>query len=66
MIHYRVYCFDGASRIVEADWLEAHDDVRALHAAREAFDCFRVEVWDRDRLAGRHERGEMLPPHPET
>ena len=60
MIHYRVYCFDGASRIVGADWVEAPDDLQALIAARNAFDCFRVEVWERDRLAGRHERGEHL------
>ena len=61
MIQYRVYCFDGASWIVEADWLEADDDRAALRAAREVYDCFRVEVWELNRLAGRHERGEAPP-----
>lgn len=52
---YRVYCFDGGSRIVRADWLEAFNDAEALVAAKGLMDCFRIEVWERDRLAGRYE-----------
>ena len=58
MKHYRIYCFDGGSRIISADWIEADSDDAAYHAAKEAFYCFRVEVWDRKRLIGRHMRSE--------
>ncbi len=56
MTNYRVYCFDGASKIVTADWLEAVNDAEALHTARKMHDSFRIEVWDRERLAGRYQR----------
>ena len=52
---YRVYCFDGASRIVSAEWIEAANDADALKAARELMDCFRMEVWEKERLVGRLE-----------
>jgi len=53
---YRVYCFDGGSRIIKADWIEAFNDAQALQEAKSAMpDCFRTEVWDRDRLVGRIE-----------
>ena len=55
MVHFRIYCFDGASRITKADWLEAHDDAEAMREAEKISDCFRVEVWDRNRLVGRRE-----------
>ena len=58
MKHYRVYCFDGGSRIINAEWIEAGSDDIALQSARATFDCFKIEVWDRDRLVGRHERSE--------
>ena len=50
---YRIYGFDGASKIVRADWLEASDDVEAVETAKVVSGCVRVEVWDRDRLVGR-------------
>ena len=53
---YRVYCFDGASRITSADWIDAVNDADAVQAAKK-FDCFRVEVWDHDRLVGRRDEG---------
>ena len=53
---YRVYCFDGGSRIMNADWIEAVNDAEALHLATKRFDCFRLEVWDRERFAGRYQR----------
>ena len=53
---YRVYCFDGGSRITGAEWIEALNDAGALQSAKESYDCFRVEVWDRDRLVGRAQR----------
>jgi hypothetical protein len=55
MKYYRRYCFDGAGRIISAEWLQAVNDAQALVEAKEKSDCFRLEVWDRDRLVGRHE-----------
>lgn len=54
---YRVYCFDGASRITAAESIQATTDEEAMDAGRKLFECFRIEVWDRDRLVGRHQRG---------
>jgi hypothetical protein len=54
MISYRVYCLDGMSRIVRAEPLEAGSDDDALRMARVVMgDCFKSEVWERDRLVGR-------------
>jgi hypothetical protein len=50
---YRVYCFDGAGRILQADWVEAADDDAAVAAARDLMNCPVVEVWDRGRLVAR-------------
>jgi len=51
---YRVYCFDGASRIMSADWISAINDAEAyIQTKTRLRDCFRVELWDRDRLVGR-------------
>lgn len=57
MQKYRIYCFDGGSRIVKADWLEAANDAVAVQEANVTIpDCFRIEVWERDRLVGRIDR----------
>lgn len=53
MKNYRIYYFDGASKIVRAEWLEASDDADAIAAAKQVNGCVRIEVWDRDRLVGR-------------
>jgi hypothetical protein len=50
---YRVYCFDGSGRIVQADWIEAADDSAAVETARNGMDCPRIEIWDRQRLVER-------------
>lgn len=57
-INYRIYCFDGASRIISAEWLPATNDAEALSYAKHTKDGFRIEVWDRARLVGRHQRRE--------
>ena len=41
---------------MNADWIEAVNDAEALHLATKRFDCFRLEVWDRERFAGRYQR----------
>ena len=53
MKSYRIYCFDGASKIVRAEWLDAGDDADAVNAAKQVDGCVRIEVWDRDRLVAR-------------
>ena len=55
---YRVYCFDGASRIVSAQWLEAANDADAVIAAKKQMNCVRIEVWERDRRVGLYQIGE--------
>lgn len=54
MIAYRVYCLDGVNRFVRAEPIEAASDDNALRMARVVMgDCFKCEVWERDRLVGR-------------
>jgi hypothetical protein len=50
---YRIYCFDGASKIIRAESLDAGDDDEAVSAAKRVDGCVRLEVWDRDRLVAR-------------
>ena len=62
MPNYRLYCLDGAGKIAQADWLEAHDDRHALEQASERRYPFTCEVWERDRLVGRVEAYRDAPP----
>jgi hypothetical protein len=55
MSAYRVYCLDGASRFITAEWIEADDDGHALAVAAQLTHGLTREVWDRDRLVGRIE-----------
>jgi hypothetical protein len=50
---YRLYCFDGASRVISAEVIEALTDAEALQAAKQFNGGLSREVWDRDRLVGR-------------
>ena len=51
---YRVYCLDGASRFLRAEWIKAATDEDALEQARGSMgDCMIAEVWQRDRRVGR-------------
>jgi hypothetical protein len=50
--HYRVYCLDGANKVVSAEWIEAADDAAAIALVREQFGGKKCEVWDRRRLVG--------------
>ena len=55
MSAYRVYCLDGASRFLSAEWIEAESDEHALALAARLSHGIAREVWDRDRLVGRIE-----------
>ena len=50
---YRLYRFDGASRIISAEWMEAANDAEALCVAKREDQALTREVWERDRLVGR-------------
>ena len=47
---YRVYCYDGAHKIVTADWLEAASDEEAIAKATAAGFGSKCEIWDGKRL----------------
>lgn len=47
---YRVYCYDGANRVLSADWLEAADDADAIARATARGFGSKCELWDGRRL----------------
>ena len=47
---YRIYCYDGANKVLSADWLEAEDDAAAIAAAQAAGFGSQCEIWDGKRL----------------
>jgi len=52
MIHYRLYTFDGAHRIVSGRWLSARcDDEAVAKVMRSGSGA--CELWQRDRLVWR-------------
>lgn len=53
MLEYRVFSFDGASRIVSADVIAASSDGAALAQASKVLKGFAGEVWLRERFVGR-------------
>ncbi len=53
MSSYRLYCLDGAGRIVAAEWIQAEDDGAALEAAEEIRDGRRCELWRGKELVAR-------------
>jgi hypothetical protein len=55
MASYRLYCLDGAGKIMTAEWLEADSDEAALEQVRERQHPLACEVWDPQRLVGRVE-----------
>lgn len=50
---YRLYCLDGAGKIVTAEWIEASSDEDAADRARNHSTGLVREVWDRTRLVAR-------------
>jgi hypothetical protein len=47
---YRVYCYDGANKVVTADWIEATSDEDAIAKAEAAGFGSKCEIWDGRRL----------------
>lgn len=47
---YRIYCYDGARRIVTSDWIKADSDEEAVAKARQQGFGTKCEIWDRNRL----------------
>lgn len=50
---YRLYCLDGAGKIMTAEWLETDGDAAALEEARRRRHPVPCELWERDRLVDR-------------
>jgi hypothetical protein len=53
---YRLYCLDGLSKVVSAEWIEAEDDGRAVELAKDMADAMKCELWQGDRLVARLDR----------
>ena len=47
---YRIYCYDGANKVVTADWIEAASDQEAIAKAEAAGFGSKCEIWDGRRL----------------
>jgi len=47
---YRVYCYDGAHKVVTADWLEAASDDEAIAKAKARGFGTKCEIWERSRM----------------
>ena len=52
---YRVYCYDGARKIVSADWIEAVSDEDAIAKAEAAGFGDKCEIWDGNRMVAQLE-----------
>lgn len=64
MATYRLYCLDGASRFLKAEWLEANDDVMAMVLARDmARQSVRCELWAGNHLVARFDGESELSSH---
>ena len=51
MADYRVYRYDGGSRIELAEWIEASDDAVAIERTRQlARQAVKCELWQGSRL----------------
>jgi hypothetical protein len=47
---YRIYCYDGANKVVTADWIEADSDEEAIAKANAEGFGSECEIWDGRRL----------------
>lgn len=50
---YRLYQFDGAGKIIAAEWIDAADDDAAVRQAKSLVSAPQNELWDRERLVSR-------------
>ena len=53
---YRLYCLDGAGKVVSAEWIDAEDDNTAIEAAKDLMNGYPCELWERSRLVIRLDR----------
>lgn len=52
---YRLYCYDGANKIVTADFIEASNDEEAIAVAEAQGLGSKCEIWDGRRLVAQLE-----------
>lgn len=57
MAGYRLYCLDGADKVVSAEWIDADNDVAAVEVAKEMMNGRSYELWKRTRLIARSVHG---------
>lgn len=53
MRSYRLYCFDGASRITAVHEVQSRGDAEAILVAGHIKEGLKSELWERDRLVRR-------------
>lgn len=47
---YRIYCYDGAQKVVSADWLDATTDEDAIAEAHARGFGSQCEIWNGERM----------------
>ena len=47
---YRLYCLDGADKVVSAEWIQADDDGAAIESAQDMHGGRKCELWQGERL----------------
>lgn len=57
MLNYRVYRLDGAGKISSAIWVEAASDEEVRAKALERVPDGTCEIWERNRLVARIDKG---------
>jgi hypothetical protein len=58
MKYYRLYCFDGASRVLAVLEIDALSDAEAIQSVGAVGEYTRAELWEQDRLVARFQRSE--------
>jgi hypothetical protein len=53
--NYRVYCHDGARKVVSAEWVAAANDEDAVTVVEAMYPGLHCEIWDGNRLVAKLE-----------
>ena len=51
--NYRVYCHDGANKVVSAEWVEAQSDQEAIAIIQAEYPKYGCELWEGRRLVAK-------------
>lgn len=58
--NYRVYCHDGANKVVNAEWVDAQTDGDAIAFVKATYPSYDCELWEGRRLVARIESNRRL------